>query len=124
MNPNKKRDSVHYIIHVMVHQIWEYRQPDVPGHQRQQSPMKASDRSRNAVDEAKVQWLQSEERAKILSEKLSTALADITSKDNLVKQHVKVAEEAVSGTFIHSFIGNAGYRKSISRSRYIHTYIQ
>jgi len=84
-------------------QIWEYRQPDVPSHQRQQSPMKSSglsDRSRTAADEAKGQWLQSEERAKILSEKLSTALADITSKDNLVKQHVKVAEEAVSGTSV------------------------
>jgi hypothetical protein len=52
-----------------------------------------------AVDEARGQWLQSEDRAKILSEKLSNALADITSKDNLVKQHIKVAEEAVSGTF-------------------------
>lgn len=84
----------------LIIQIWEYRGPDVPSHQRQQSPMKSSsDRTRSAVEEAKGQWLQSEERAKILSEKLSTALADITSKDNLVKQHVKVAEEAVSGTF-------------------------
>lgn len=86
-------------------QIWEYRSPDVPSHQRQQSPMKSSglqDRNRTAADEARGQWLQSEERAKILSEKLSTALADITSKDNLVKQHVKVAEEAVSGTFFNS----------------------
>ncbi|EFJ29762.1 hypothetical protein SELMODRAFT_90899, partial [Selaginella moellendorffii] len=32
-----------------------------------------------------------------LSEKLSLALTEITSKDNLVKQHAKVAEEAVSG---------------------------
>ncbi|KAG0555687.1 hypothetical protein KC19_12G188500 [Ceratodon purpureus] len=82
------------------HQIWEYQQPDVPSHQRQLSPMKASglqDRSRLAVDEARGQWLQSEERAKVLSEKLSNALGEITSKDNLVKQHVKVAEEAVSG---------------------------
>lgn len=85
---------------LMVIQIWEYQQPDVPSHQRQLSPMKASglqDRSRLAVDEARGQWLQSEERAKVLSEKLSNALGEITSKDNLVKQHVKVAEEAVSG---------------------------
>ncbi|KAH9552368.1 hypothetical protein CY35_09G062900 [Sphagnum magellanicum] len=40
---------------------------------------------------------QSEERVKSISEQLANALADITTKDNLVKQHVKVAEEAVSG---------------------------
>ena len=86
----------------MIIQIWEYQQPDVPSYQRQPSPMKGPglpNRSRVAVDEARGQWLQSEERAKILSEKLSNSLAEITSKDNLVKQHVKVAEEAVSGTF-------------------------
>lgn len=32
-----------------------------------------------------------------LNEKLANALADISTKDNLVKQHVKVAEEAVTG---------------------------
>lgn len=82
------------------HQIWEYQQQDVLSHQRQLSPMKArslQDRNRIAIDETRGQWLESEERAKVLSEKLSNALADITSKDNLVKQHVKVAEEAVSG---------------------------
>uniref|UniRef100_A0A7I4CJX4 Uncharacterized protein n=1 Tax=Physcomitrium patens TaxID=3218 RepID=A0A7I4CJX4_PHYPA len=82
------------------HQIWECLQTDVPSHQRQPSPIKVSglqDRNRMAVDEVKAHWLQSEERAKILSEKLSNALADINSKDNVVKQHVKVAEEAVSG---------------------------
>jgi hypothetical protein len=90
------------VMGLMIIQIWEYQQPDVASHQRQASPMKGSgrqDRSRMAVDEARGQWLQSEDRAKILSEKLSNALADITSKDNLVKQHIKVAEEAVSGTF-------------------------
>ncbi|CAK9238215.1 unnamed protein product [Sphagnum troendelagicum] len=40
---------------------------------------------------------QSEERVKSISEQLANALADITTKDNLVKQHVKVTEEAVSG---------------------------
>ncbi|XP_057833796.2 filament-like plant protein 4 isoform X1 [Cryptomeria japonica] len=39
----------------------------------------------------------SEERLKSLNEKLSQALLDNTVKDNLVKQHAKVAEEAVSG---------------------------
>lgn len=56
------------------------------------------DRNRGAVEEARNQWQQSEERAKALNDKLLTALADITTKDNLVKQHVKVAEEAVTGT--------------------------
>jgi hypothetical protein len=41
---------------------------------------------------------QSEEKIKYISEQLANALADITAKDNLVKQHAKVAEEAVSGT--------------------------
>lgn len=35
---------------------------------------------------------------KTLREKLSSALQNISSKDDLVKQHSKVAEEAVSGT--------------------------
>ncbi len=48
-----------------------------------------------AADEAILQ--QSEDKAKSVSEQLATALADITIKDNLVKQHIKVAEEAVSG---------------------------
>ncbi|CAA6663192.1 unnamed protein product [Spirodela intermedia] len=34
---------------------------------------------------------------KALNEKLSTAQADLLAKDNLVNQHIKVAEEAVSG---------------------------
>ncbi|CAD5174883.1 unnamed protein product [Musa acuminata subsp. malaccensis] len=38
-----------------------------------------------------------EDQVKILQEKLSTAQTEMTTKDNLVKQHAKVAEEAVSG---------------------------
>lgn len=38
-----------------------------------------------------------EENVKILNEKLSAAQSEITTKDALVKQHAKVAEEAVSG---------------------------
>lgn len=45
--------------------------------------------------EEKVQTL--EDDIKELNEKLSVAHAEITTKDNLVKQHSKVAEEAVSG---------------------------
>lgn len=33
----------------------------------------------------------------ILNEKLSSAQSEMTTKENLVKQHAKVAEEAVSG---------------------------
>jgi hypothetical protein len=49
-----------------------------------------------AADEA-TRLQQSEEKVKYFSEQLANALADITAKDNLVKQHAKVAEEAVSG---------------------------
>lgn len=38
-----------------------------------------------------------EEEMKTLNEKLLSALSEMTAKDNLVKQHAKVAEEAVSG---------------------------
>lgn len=34
---------------------------------------------------------------RILTEKLSAALSNISAKEELVKQHAKVAEEAVSG---------------------------
>lgn len=37
------------------------------------------------------------ESLKLLSEKLSAALANVSLKDDLVKQHSKVAEEAVAG---------------------------
>lgn len=36
---------------------------------------------------------------KILTEKLSAALRNISAKEDLVKQHAKVAEEAVSGAY-------------------------
>ncbi|KAL5847798.1 hypothetical protein ACOSQ3_011322 [Xanthoceras sorbifolium] len=45
--------------------------------------------------EEQVQTL--EDQIKDLNENLSTAQSEITTKDNLVKQHTKVAEEAVSG---------------------------
>ncbi|WVZ56204.1 hypothetical protein U9M48_006772 [Paspalum notatum var. saurae] len=45
--------------------------------------------------EAKVKVL--EENVNVLNEKLSAAQSEITTKDALVKQHAKVAEEAVSG---------------------------
>ena len=63
----------------------------------QEQEKDAHDRSRAALNEARIQWKQAEERARIMNEKLATALVDVTTKDNLVKQHVKVAEEAVTG---------------------------
>eukprot|EP01018_Ginkgo_biloba_P026445 Gb_23430 [translate_table: standard] len=53
------------------------------------------DVSRTQWDHTPFQEL--EDRVKILNKKLSTALAESTAKDDLVKQHAKVAEEAVSG---------------------------
>lgn len=37
---------------------------------------------------------------KTLSEKLSSAQSEMVTKDNLVKQHAKVAEEAVTGLIL------------------------
>lgn len=36
---------------------------------------------------------------KILTEKLSAALVNVGAKEDLVKQHAKVAEEAIAGQF-------------------------
>jgi O-succinylbenzoate synthase len=41
---------------------------------------------------------------KTLAEKLSAALANVSAKDDLVKQHVKVAEEAVAGINLFFYI--------------------
>lgn len=49
-------------------------------------------------EEAMMAWQHSEEKLKSLNEKLSLVLSDNTAKDNLVKKHAKVAEEAVSGS--------------------------
>ena len=45
------------------------------------------------------------DNVKSLTEKLSAALMNISAKEDLVKQHAKVAEEAVSGIFLASFFG-------------------
>jgi len=37
-------------------------------------------------------------KVKVLSERLSSVVQDIHAKDDIVKQHTKVAEEAVLGT--------------------------
>lgn len=47
---------------------------------------------------------------KSLTEKLSAALVNVGAKEDLVKQHAKVAEEAVAGTigiyYLFFFSGN------------------
>lgn len=40
-----------------------------------------------------------DDTVKRLTEKLSAALLNISAKEDLVKQHARVAEEAVSGKF-------------------------
>ncbi|KAI5075307.1 hypothetical protein GOP47_0009383 [Adiantum capillus-veneris] len=49
------------------------------------------------ADEGTAQWQQSEDKVEQLKERLSVALLDTSAKDVLIKQHAKVAEEAVSG---------------------------
>jgi hypothetical protein len=39
-----------------------------------------------------------DETVKILSDKLSAVILDLNAKEDIVKQHIKVAEEAVLGT--------------------------
>jgi uncharacterized protein YlxW (UPF0749 family) len=41
-----------------------------------------------------------EDQIKELNEQLSAAHSEMTTKENLVKQHTKVAEEAVSGMML------------------------
>lgn len=41
---------------------------------------------------------------KKLIEKLSAALVNVSAKEDLVKQHAKVAEEAIAGIFFNSFL--------------------
>lgn len=47
-----------------------------------------------------------QDTVKNLTEKLSAALSNISAKDALVKQHAKVAEEAVTGNDSASFINH------------------
>lgn len=44
-----------------------------------------------------------EDEVKELNEKLSAADSEMTTKENLVKQHAKVAEDAVSGAMLIRF---------------------
>jgi hypothetical protein len=42
----------------------------------------------------------SKDKVKYINEELANALVDITTKNNLVKQHAKVAKEAINGTYV------------------------
>jgi len=48
---------------------------------------------------------EAKESPKKLIEKLSAALVNVSAKEDLVKQHAKVAEEAVAGIF-HCFVSS------------------
>lgn len=52
---------------------------------------------------------------KILTEKLSAALVNVGAKEDLVKQHAKVAEEAIAGQF-GIYDTNSQYTCSFARS--------
>jgi hypothetical protein len=43
------------------------------------------------------------DNVRTLTDKLSAALLNLSAKEELVKQHAKVAEEAVSGILFHFF---------------------
>lgn len=68
-----------------------------------QGTSKAQDTSRalteyaHMYEEAMAQLQESEEKVKSLNEKLSVALSEINTKESLVKEHAKVAEELMSG---------------------------
>lgn len=47
---------------------------------------------------------ESKESLRCLTEKLSAALVNVSAKEDLVKQHAKVAEEAIAGIFYHFFL--------------------
>ncbi|KAH7291411.1 hypothetical protein KP509_29G015700 [Ceratopteris richardii] len=49
------------------------------------------------LNDGTTHWQQPEEKVEQLKEKLSIALLDASAKDVLIKQHAKVAEEAVAG---------------------------
>lgn len=57
------------------------------------------------------QVLNLEDQVKSLEAKLSAACSELNTKENLVKQHAKVAEEAVSGStyIIFTDLNNSTY---------------
>eukprot|EP00249_Psilotum_nudum_P024460 c29190_g2_i2 orf=499-3333(+) len=59
--------------------------------------MSKSSAENERVMDAVLKWQQAEEKVKILTEKLAAAMSDIAEKNEMVKQHSKVAEDAVVG---------------------------
>lgn len=66
-----------------------------------QEPLNASpnhnSQSPEVVSKPVVTGKEINDSLKVLTEKLSAALANVSAKEDLVKQHAKVAEEAVAG---------------------------
>lgn len=62
-----------------------------------QDTSKALEEYAHRYEEAMTQLQESEEKVKSLNEKLSAALSEINTKESLVKEHAKVAEELMSG---------------------------
>lgn len=62
-----------------------------------QDTSKALEEYAHRYEEAMTQLQESEEKVKSLNEKLSAALLEINTKESLVKEHAKVAEELMSG---------------------------
>lgn len=65
-----------------------------------------------------------ESQVKDLNEKLSAAYLEISSKENLVKQHAKVAEEAVSGRIPSTQLSSLSSLYNLSISLYLHPIMQ
>jgi len=67
------------------------------------SPVSASPNNAQSTDiSSKIVSHEVHETIKSLNEKLSAALFSISAKEDLVKQHVKVAEEAVAGINLYN----------------------
>ncbi|XP_058218161.1 filament-like plant protein [Rhododendron vialii] len=73
----------------------------VSSHSDDQEPLNASpnhnSHSPEVISKPAVTGKEINDSLKVLTEKLSAALANVSAKEDLVKQHAKVAEEAVAG---------------------------
>lgn len=87
----RNRDGIVFGIGTMVQEVLKAS----PSHESSQSPEVLS-KEGSGHEEVN-------DKVRHLSEKLSAALSNISSKEDLVKQHAKVAEEAVSGIFLTCF---------------------
>lgn len=69
-----------------------------PDHNTQSPEVSSKAVARSEViDESSPKIDDANDTVKILTERLSAALVNVSAKEDLVKQHAKVAEEAVAG---------------------------